>query len=240
MTHIYIHMHACVRTNTHTFTGRWAHMVCMIYVPETEATDPVAQEVCSGLADVDRCKSVCMYVCMHACMQTHVVYVLLMYLCMNECVHVQAYEYIHAHNIHMYMYINMYMDTYICIFMECTHTHHYRGGELHKCECVCAWCAVTFGSLSACMCMLVSVYGLLCNMYVCRNTYVCICVGLHVCMCVYIRKHTYIDTKQSCILAYIHTLTIQSFNYTQNAMGVQMRGVQDLRGRGGQMWHTFL
>ena len=54
MTHIYIYMHACVRTNTHTCTGRWAHMVCMIYVPETEATDPVAQEVCSGLADINR------------------------------------------------------------------------------------------------------------------------------------------------------------------------------------------
>ncbi len=58
---------ACTRTHIHIctrmLTGRWAHMVCMIYVPETEATDPIAQEVCSGLADIERCVT-CVCVCL--------------------------------------------------------------------------------------------------------------------------------------------------------------------------------
>jgi hypothetical protein len=139
-------IHAYIHTHMHTYirmpTGRWAHMVCMIYVPETEASDPIAQEVCSGLADIERCATclcacVCVCVCVYACMRVCLCTGECMYVCLCKYVCVCVYIYIYVCWLlcnYKYMLSHRHIhNIYKHIYTTLTYTHAEWGGNTNMC-----------------------------------------------------------------------------------------------------------
>ncbi len=182
-THVHTYIHTYTRTHTHirTYTCIYTHkFLRMMLVGCYMRRDTLYCRQLIHLWTPQVCMSVCMYV--HVCM----------YVCMYVCICVYLYTSvcIHAHVILQAAYSSLdATGMYVCV-----------------CVCVCVYVFVHMCMHTCTPCSAGSLFTLLTphvSVYVCMYAWVCICMKVYT----YIRRHTYIHTRQAFVNCFHLTST---------------------------------